>query len=135
MVTQKELDSFIQRANELSQIVDEDTDYIGEVVFVHYPEFVEQLIVKLRECVVEKDEDQEWETYLLSIGVTDLNNKEEINEKLDEVERNDPKFQAELEEALKEAIDCIENTPESELVFIGKGDTRAWLQSLLEEDE
>lgn len=86
-------------------------------------------------------EEEEWNYYLLSIGVQDLNNEEEINEKLDEVENNDPRFQAHL----KELIEEFNNTPESELVKwksvrefmneLRKEEVKSWLEELIEENK
>lgn len=67
------------------------------------------------------EEDKEWETYLLSIGVTDLDNQEEINEKLDKIERKNPAYEANIIEALNE-LDLFGSTPIT--------DIRAWLESL-----
>lgn len=57
------------------------------------------------------------------------------SKRLDEVERNNPEFQAELEEALKDAIRYIKNNPESKLEYTGKEDIRAWLESLIDEED
>lgn len=83
-------------------------------------------------------EEEEWNLYLLSIGVQDLNNEKEINEKLDEVENNDPRFQAHLREIVEE----FHNTPESELIKwkdvrefmdeLSKEEVKSWLEELIE---
>jgi len=88
-----------------------------------------------------KIEEVKWKNYLLSIGVKNLNNEEEIDEKLDEIENNDPKFQAHL----KEIIEEFHNTPESELIKfssakeffdeLSKEEVKSWLEELLEENE
>jgi len=89
----------------------------------------------------EQIEEEKWKNYLLSIGVQDLNNEEEIDDKLDEIENNDPRFQAHL----KEIIEEFHNTPESELIKfssarefideISKEEVRSWLEELIEENE
>ena len=67
------------------------------------------------------NQDKEWENYLLSIGVTNLNNQTEIEEKLDKVERENPAYEANTLEAFNE-LDLFESTPIT--------DIRAWLESL-----
>lgn len=89
----------------------------------------------------EQIEEEKWKNYLLSIGVQDLDNKEEINEKLDEVENNDPTFQAHL----KEIIEEFHTTPEFERIKwknvrelmdeFSKEEVRSWLEELIEENE
>lgn len=66
-------------------------------------------------------EEEEWREYLLGIGVVDLNNEEEISEKLDKVEREDPQYEATIVEALNE-LNLLGSTPIS--------DVRVWLESL-----
>lgn len=44
--------------------------------------------------------EEERKSYLLSIGVTNLNDKDEIDRKLEEVERANPEYQAQLQEGL-----------------------------------
>lgn len=77
------------------------------------------------------DKDKEWEDYLLNIGVSNLNDEAEISRKLEEVERANPEYQAKLQEALDE----FSNTPGSKLESVGKGEVRAWLESLTNEEE
>jgi hypothetical protein len=72
------------------------------------------------------EKDKEWEDYLLSIGVVDLSNDEEIDRKLDEVERADPRYQQALREAIEEVISS-KNKP---LEQLSKEDLIDWLLSL-----
>lgn len=67
------------------------------------------------------DKDKEWEDYLLSIGVTNLNDEAEINRKLEEIELNKPS----LLEALKE-----ENGNFLLINSANKEYLREWLESL-----
>jgi len=88
----------------------------------------------------EQVEEEKWKNYLLSIGVQDLNNEQEIDEKLNEVENNDFKFQAHLREIIEE----FHNTPKSELrefkdvreFFdeLSKEEFKSWLEELLEKE-
>ena len=66
-------------------------------------------------------EDENWKQYLLSIGVVNLDDEEEISQKLDKVEREDPRYEANIVEALAE-LDLFEPIPIP--------DVRAWLESL-----
>jgi len=79
------------------------------------------------------NKDKEWEDYLLSIGVTNLNDEVEINRKLEEVERGNPEFQIELQAAIKDAVSYIKYVPESKervLRKISRDEVQAWLESL-----
>lgn len=67
------------------------------------------------------DKDKEWQDYLLSIGVTNLNDEAEINRKLEEVELKKPS----LLEALKE-----ENGNFLLINCANKEHLREWLESL-----
>lgn len=73
--------------------------------------------------MLEKDKD--WENYLLSIGVTNLNDYKEIDEKLDLVERDDPQYQALVKEAIDEVI--FNKEP---IKSISKEEIIDWLLSL-----
>jgi hypothetical protein len=72
------------------------------------------------------EKDKGWEDYLLSIGIVDLTNDEEIDRKLDEVERADPEYQQTLREAIEEVISS-KNKP---LEQLSKEDLIDWLLSL-----
>lgn len=72
----------------------------------------------------DKDKDKEWEDYLLSIGVINLNDEGEINRKLEEVERANPDYETQLREALTDV------EKDSTLELVNKDEVVAWLLSL-----
>ena len=79
------------------------------------------------------DKNKEWEDYLLSIGVVNLNDEAEINQKLEEVEIANPEFQIELQTAIQDVVSYMKYVPESkERVSrkITRDEVRAWLESL-----
>ena len=71
-------------------------------------------------------EDKEREEYLLSIGVTNLDDDKEIDEKLDQVEREHPENESMILEALEE----ISNDTETPTELLTTEDIINWLLSL-----
>lgn len=70
------------------------------------------------------DKDKEWEDYLLSIGVTNLNDEAEINRKLEEVEKASPNYETQLREALEDV------DKDSTFKLVNKDEVIAYLLSL-----
>lgn len=64
----------------------------------------------------------EWEEYLLSIGVKNLNDDNEISRKLEEVEHNNPEYKTQV-------IEAIESIDEPFMV-VDSTNIAAWLESL-----
>lgn len=64
----------------------------------------------------------EWEQYLLSIGVENLSNDGEIAEKLRQVEQANPNYQHQVQEA----IDSIDEP----FIVVDRNNIAAWLESL-----
>jgi len=64
----------------------------------------------------------EWEQYLLSIGVKNLEDDGEISRKLEEIEQANPEYKAQVVEALKSI--------EEPFIVVDKDNIAAWLESL-----
>jgi len=64
----------------------------------------------------------EWEQYLLSIGVKNLNDDREISRKLEEIEQANPDYKAQVIEALKSV--------DEPFIVVDKDNIAAWLDSL-----
>lgn len=122
MISQEQLDVYCQRAKNIKQeVINSTTAEVDLVIdLVLYPELVEELLAELQECLV-KNEDETWRNYLLSIGVVNPNDEEEISRMLDKVERENTFYEANIIEALKE-IELGESTYVT--------DIHAWLESL-----
>lgn len=89
------------------------------------------------------EQDKEWEEYLLSIGVTNLNDEGEISRKLatskdeqidiepfgvlrEEVERDNPEYQS----ALRDAIEEITTDTGKPIELLSREDIVNWLLPL-----
>lgn len=70
--------------------------------------------------------DNKWQNYLLNIGVTNLNDENEISRKLEEVERSNPEYQSTLRDAVEEVM-ITTNRP---IELLTKEDIVNWLLSL-----